>query len=76
MNYASPPRGLFEGVNFMTPHIEGYFKVSGGYAELSSGRGLSNEPIFGVTLSDNAKGKSQLFGSRREALKYIESIQV
>lgn len=75
MKRERPPRGLFEGKNFMTPNIRCYFKLWQhlGYAELSSGTGMNNQPIFGVTVRP-AKDLSKLFQSRLEAERYIESL--
>jgi hypothetical protein len=50
---ATPPRGAFRGQNFMTPEILAYYHgtVSGRsvYAEISRGRGIENETIYGLT---------------------------
>lgn len=74
-----PPKGVFRGSNFMTPDVLGYYKLRLGYAELSHGRGMSNQPIFGVTVRpDIAFGsqgvRSKMFQSREEALTYIEEL--
>lgn len=68
-----PPRGLFRGKNFMTPNVLGYYKLREGYAELSEGRGMSNQPIFGVTVKPD-DGRSKLCFSRTEAETYIEEL--
>lgn len=65
------PEGLFPGRNFMTPEVQGCYKLRKGYAELSEGRGMHNEPIFGVTVRPE-DGRSKLFHSRSDALDYIE----
>lgn len=69
----SPPRGLFQGNNFMTPRVLAYYKLRKGYAELSEGEGMSRQPIFGVTVRPEPKGVrlSKLFQSRAEAERYI-----
>ena len=73
------PAGVFKGSNFMTPKWLGYFMVRGGWAELSQGRGMEGEPIFGVTVRDS-NGRdlepkaSRLCFSRREATAYLEEI--
>jgi hypothetical protein len=75
------PRGVFEGQNFMTPEVLGHFKgtLSGrtAYVELSTGRGIDDEPIWGVTVRD-ANGlrfedpePSRMFHSLRAATDYI-----
>jgi hypothetical protein len=69
----SPPRGLFQGRNFMTPNIVGYYKLRLGYAELSAGTGITNQAIYGVTCKPD-DGRSKLFQSRAEAMKYIEGL--
>lgn len=71
----SPPRGVFEGVNFMTPNIEGYYRLRAGYAELSSGTGMKDEPIYGVTVRpDPAPRRSKMFHSKTDAINYIRSM--
>jgi len=71
----SPPRGLFQGRNFMTPAIESYHPLRDGqsWAELSGGRGINNDPIFGVTIRPDPEYKlSAMFYSRDEAIEYIK----
>lgn len=81
----SAPRGVFPGKNFMTPHIEGYYKLREGYAELSSGEGMTREPIFGVTVRGLARAnddvgralereRSKMFHSRKAAIDYIKEM--
>lgn len=69
----TPPSGLFRGTNFMTPNISMYYRLREGYAELSEGRGMSNQPIFGVTVRPE-DGRSKLFQSKSAALDYIEEL--
>lgn len=74
---ASPPRGLFKGVNVITPNVESYFKLANGYAEFATGTGINNEPIFGVTVRPDDVGdgkRSKLFHSRKAAFTYIEEM--
>lgn len=64
--------------NFMTPEFMGYFERGQRYfVELSGGRGMSNEPIFGVTVVD-AQGRrpdlSKLFHNEQEARDYIRDL--
>lgn len=51
-----PPAGIFRGHNFMTPDVLAFYRlvVAGRslYVELSSGRGMDNETIYGVTVRD------------------------
>lgn len=74
MRTVVPPRGLFAGTNIMTPNISAYYAIDGGYAELSYGRGIANEPIFGVTIRPESAGKSHLFHDESKALSYIRSL--
>jgi len=75
LRLATPPRGLFRGTNLMTPNVTGYFKLRHGYAELSHGRGIDNDPIFGVTVRpDPDPRRSQLFYSQAAAMAYIEEL--
>lgn len=74
-----PPRGLFEGKNIMTPKVLGYHNLGDGrWAELSEGCGITNEPIFGVTVRPDAKDVGQrlskLFYSRPMAARYIRRL--
>ena len=67
--------GIFRGVNFMTPEVLGCYKLREGYAELSAGTGLRNEPIFGVTVRpDPHPQRSKMCCSKQEALDYIRSM--
>jgi len=73
------PSGLFEGDNFMTPNRLGFFKLRVGYAELAEGRGMSQQPIFGVTVrpdkwEEGKQARSKLFQSKAAAMEYIESL--
>lgn len=75
-----PPSGVFVGRNVMTPACLGYFKLRAGegYAELSGGRGIYDEPIFGVTVrvadNNDPNKRSQMFYSEAEAKEYIASL--
>lgn len=63
--------------NIMTPNILGYYynEREGLSVELSEGRGLVNQPIFGVTVEpDPGQQKSRHFQSRKEAEGYIEEL--
>lgn len=68
------------GTNFMTPTIERRWTLSSGlHAELSSGTGMRNQPIWGATIL-SADGVSQYelskggFESRQDALDYIDEV--
>lgn len=69
------PFGLFKGLNIMTPNFQWYAALlNGNYAELSSGRGIEEEEIFGVTVRpDSSLGK--LFHSRAAAFAYVLKLQ-
>lgn len=75
---ARAPKGLFDGDNFMTPNLLGFYKLRDGYAELSEGRGMNNQPIFGVTVrpepAEYEKRRSRLFQSKSAAMEYIETL--
>lgn len=77
---SSVPFGVFRGQNFMTPNVRGFYKLrtAFGWAELSEGRGMRDQPIFGVTVRDSRgedkEHKSQMFEVLKEALDYIESL--
>ena len=77
---------IFKGANFMTPAVIRYGRgskdgpaASVAYYELSTGRGCSNEPIWGVTVRD-AHGErfdpdpSKMFFSLAEAEAYIKML--
>jgi hypothetical protein len=78
---------LFSGRNFMTPDVVRFGagrtrRTSGGktrYYELSKGRGLEDEAIFGVTVRDYTGARftpdlSKVFQSRRAAEDYIATL--
>ena len=72
-NPGRPPKGLFEGHNFMTPDIVCYYRLAKGWAELSTGTGMRHQEIFGVTVKpDEANVLSRLFQSRADAMAFIE----
>ena len=77
------PAGVFRGRNFMTPNVLRYYRKTfagrTAYVELSEGEGMRREPIFGVTVRDAigerfAPDPSALFGSLREAERYIRDL--
>ncbi len=84
LRHKTPPRGAFRGNNFMTPKIEEYGEIRGEnvsvYYEISTGRGISNQPIAGVTIRD-AKGDDvpdlpsrMVQGGARQAFDCIEAL--
>lgn len=69
---------VFDGMpNFMTPTVVGYGKKGGKIWEISSGRGMGNEVIYGVTVIDlprqHRHDLSQCFTSLDEAKAYIKA---
>lgn len=77
----SPPRQVFRGNNFMTPTVLAYYRLALGsrrvvYAELSEGRGMHGEPIFGVTVRRPNGDRltpdpSTMYWSRDDAMQAI-----
>ena len=73
------PKGTFQNTNMMTPDIVGYFRLREGWAELSKGRGIYGDVIYGVTV---CKGRNEPCSpdpsrggiSYQEALDLIESL--
>lgn len=72
--------------NFMTPNVLDVFQKDDYFIELSSGRGIDSEEIFGVTViyfdgktfmsQDHPFSKySQMFNSKAEALAHIKMIK-
>lgn len=73
--------GGHRGKNFMTPEWLGDYHLPWGAVELTRGRGLAGEPIFGVTVvgkeGEGAKRLpklSRLAFSRKAALTYIKRL--
>ena len=75
------PNGTFPGVNIMTPEVLAHYKLrKGWWAELSQGRGIEGEPIYGVTIRMLGGARltpdpSKLLYSRAAALRYIQTLQ-
>ena len=77
---------FFKGLqpNFMTPTPLGYWETGNAWIELSTGYGIENEPIFGVSVLSKDTGRpieeelggrspsDRLFWSQEDALSYIE----
>lgn len=61
--------------NFMTPKVMDYGQRGRFVWELSSGRGMSNQPIYGVTIIEVDGSRrldlSRMFPSEHAARKYI-----
>ena len=70
------------GKNIMTPHPISFLTKKNVVVEISKGRGMDNEDIFGVTVrkwnSQNGKwideDKSKMFYSKEEARKYAKQV--
>lgn len=73
-------REMFPGKHLMTPEVLGYYKLKRGYAELSQGTGMRNQPIWGVTIKgfgfDDAEDRrlSDCFQSHAAAMERIEEL--
>lgn len=79
-------RTLHMGSNFMTPQWEAYMEGNGRYVEISSGRGIDNDPIYGVTVLVDVDGRpveawrvegapeSKMFYSITEARAYASEL--
>ena len=50
MMIQSAPKGTFRNTNILTPNVVGYFRLPGGWAELSKGLGINGDVIYGVTV--------------------------
>ena len=64
--------------NMMTPNVLDYGKRGQHLYEISTGRGISGQPIFGVTVL-TVEGKrcghlNDLFGSHDEALRHARNL--
>ena len=69
------PHGFFDGKNFITPEVLGYYRLAKGYAELSKGKGINGQFIYGVTVQpDEDRTKSKLFQLQSAALAYIREL--
>lgn len=67
--------------NMMTPNLVRFLHKSDKVVEVSSGRGIDNEPIYGVTVRSLARGvwadhdsEGRLFWDRKKAERYAESV--
>ena len=64
-----------KGCNLMTPTFVAFYPLFNGCAEISKGRGLEDEPIFGVTVVRNNQHRTdegKVFWSRKAAEEYID----
>ena len=77
------PKGIFKGANFMTPNLVSYwygtYQGRTAYVELSQGKCMSEQDIWGVTIK-NSNGAlfsnpdpSRCFQSKQEAIEYINA---
>ena len=66
--------------NMMTPNAIKYVTSGNRIIEVSEGRGIDNEKIFGVTIKDYSKGKwkdpnmSKMYYNKRAALARAASV--
>lgn len=70
---------VVKGKNVMTPHILNYIAIPNGIVEISEGRGITNNKIFGVTVVENYTqnhDKSTLFHSEEEVIKYVNELKI
>lgn len=67
------------GKNIMTPNAIRYGNCGPYYYEISEGRGMSYEPIFGVTFItmslERAKDINRLCRSLEEANEYVKEVR-
>lgn len=69
--------------NFMTPYVIETIQRGNDIIEVSEGTGFDDKKIYGVSLIYNkdgkfqtdTTGKSQMFFSKEEALKYARSLK-
>lgn len=67
-----------KGTNFMTPDIIEYIKIDNGVVELSKGKGIFSDTIYGVTVVRYGKKNSNLsncFTKISDARDYIETLK-
>ena len=69
------PNLYFRGSNFMTPEVVRYGFTQFYAYELSTGRGIDRQPIFGVTVCNRETGEnsplSKVLQSRTDAERYV-----
>ena len=69
--------------NVMTPHIVSLRQKGNKIIEISSGRGIEHEPIFGVTIAERVSPyefktgdkRSEVFFNLKEAKEYAERLK-
>lgn len=64
--------------NLMTPDVIGYYETDNMVIELSSGRGITGETMYGVTVIKDGKHSKDLccaFYSKEKAIDYIEKLK-
>ncbi len=70
---------IFRGSNFMTPEFIGWGELNLNlFYEITSGRGLHNEVIYGLTIRDgngNDVGKSGMYHSMRDVNDRIQQLR-
>ena len=71
-------KNVVKGANFMTPTILEFIEIKNGVCELSKGKGIFSEFLFGVTCVINnkkAEDVSTCFQTKDEALTYIQTLK-
>ncbi len=69
---------VVKGKNFITRDLVGFAKIPNGVAEITEGRGMSGDKIWGVTVVQNGANQYDLCKccySWQEALEHLESIK-
>lgn len=83
LEHVHRPIGVFRKRNFMTPEIVGYYRTvhqgRTAYVELSRGRGMAGEALYGVTVRDVTGGRfepdpSDCYLSRYQADRAIRAL--
>lgn len=69
----------FRGVNIVTPSVLAYYRAGEYYVELSRGRGMDGQPLYGLTARRAADGapaydKSGCFATREAALARLAEL--
>ena len=48
----------FKGRNFITPNVQGYYQVGKFIVELSTGKGIFTDKLYGCTVANITTGKN------------------
>ena len=81
VNILPLPKEVFtsvvKGKNFMTPNVTGYYDIKDGAAEISYGKGIFTDTIYGVTVVRNGAHDcdlSKMCDTLSETFDYVESL--